>query len=342
MLPAGALPSPEQRAADLRALARLLAQWVTGGADPAATPGLLPGVRRALAAAALGEGSPATGEELARLLSSAAASAEGVAAGGAPHQPVDLLVGRRTHPGLRRELNEDNFTVMQREVVWRGASHAIGIFAVADGMGGHSAGEIASRIIVETLEKKAGTELFAGDRGQPADPPSWVAESVLAANDAVFSHRKTRGTDMGSTVVLAYVVDTRAYIAHLGDSRAYWVGPDGLQQLTSDHSLVERLVAAGRISRAEARHHPQRNVIYKTVGDRLDAEPDVTEHTFEPGEALLLCSDGLSGMLDDEQIAAVIAAAPSPRQAVDALVQAANDAGGDDNITAILVHFAAR
>jgi serine/threonine protein phosphatase PrpC len=160
---------------------------------------------------------------------------------------------------------------------------------------------------------------------------------VEMANRKVFELRKSAGTDMGSTLVSAVLDGSRAYVAHVGDSRAYLINSQGIRQITTDHSLVERLIATNQITREEARHHPQRNVIYRTIGDKLKLEVDLSVHNLKVGDRLLLCSDGLSGMVDDPMIYQIVQGAASPQAACDALINAANAAGGEDNITAIIV-----
>jgi len=142
---------------------------------------------------------------------------------------------------------------------------------------------------------------------------------------------------MGSTLVTAVLDGNRAYIAHVGDSRIYLINTQEIRQLTTDHSLVERLIATNQITREEARHHPQRNVIYRTIGDKLRVDVDVSVHTLSPGDCLLLCSDGLCGLVDDQTIFRIVLKADTPQAACDALVDAANAAGGDDNISVILI-----
>ena len=144
---------------------------------------------------------------------------------------------------------------------------------------------------------------------------------------------------MGTTVVAVLIESDQACIAHVGDSRAYRINGAGIEQLTVDHSLVESLVAANQISREEARTHPQANVIYRTVGDNPHVVVDLKRITLAPGDFLLLCSDGLSGMLTDEMIREIILGASSPQAACDALVEAANRAGGEDNCTVILIEL---
>jgi protein phosphatase len=142
---------------------------------------------------------------------------------------------------------------------------------------------------------------------------------------------------MGSTMVAAVIEGSTAYVTHVGDSRVYLINSQGIRQLTVDHSLVERLVATNQITREEARRHPQRNVIYRTIGDKAKLELEVTVHRLKPGDQLLLCSDGMSGMVEDQTIYRIVSSASSPQQACDDLIAAANQAGGDDNISVIVV-----
>jgi protein phosphatase len=129
----------------------------------------------------------------------------------------------------------------------------------------------------------------------------------------------------------------QAYVTHIGDSRAYLINTAGIHRLTTDHSLVERLIATNQITREEARVHPQRNVIYRTIGDKATVDVELSTHKFDVGDYLLLCSDGMSGMVDDATLQRSVLAAASPQAACDALIRAANDAGGDDNISVIIV-----
>jgi protein phosphatase len=217
----------------------------------------------------------------------------------------------------------------------------MGVFVVADGMGGHAAGELASGTIVNIIARKALAELMPAQAEKPACE-DWLRQAVQAANQEVFTLRKSKGTDMGSTLVSAVLEGNRAYIAHVGDSRAYLIQASGIQQITIDHSLVERLVATHQITRQEARHHPQRNVIYRTVGDRSEIEVEITVRKLAVGDQLLLCSDGLSGMVDDEVIQDIVLQSTSPQAACEALINAANAAGGEDNVTAILIKITQR
>jgi serine/threonine protein phosphatase PrpC len=218
-------------------------------------------------------------------------------------------------------------------------SQPVGVFVVADGMGGHSGGEMASGAIVNLFAQKSVAELLPGQITQKDDydQSEWLRETVEAANQEVLKLRKSVGTDMGSTMVAVVLEKNRAYIAHVGDSRVYLINEQGIKQLTIDHSLVERLIATQQITREEARVHPQRNVIYRTIGDKPKVEVDVQSLDLSVGDALLLCSDGLTGMVQDRAIFNIVQGTSSPQMACDELINAANAAGGEDNIAAVMI-----
>jgi protein phosphatase len=168
----------------------------------------------------------------------------------------------------------------------------------------------------------------------------WLKDSVNGANKAVFDLRTAAGTDMGSTLVMAVMDGLRVHLANVGDSRAYLVNKQGIQRVSTDHSLVERLIATGQIRRDEGRTHPQRNVVYRTIGDKEQVDADVFTLAIEPGDRILLCSDGLWEMLEDETTLQIIRESANPQAACEKLVAAANTAGGEDNITALLIEAA--
>jgi protein phosphatase len=321
------------RQPDVRALAAFLYQWLTGKTqferDPRIKPGLSQVFEQALSAPGF-----TTGWELAYAFEQALQDLIDA-------QAVDYEFGRRTHVGMIRDLNEDSLLTLELNRTQQSISQPIGVFVVADGMGGHAAGELASGTIVNTIAQKALAELMPAQAEKP-DCGDWLRQAVEAANREVFSLRKSKGTDMGSTLVSAVLEGNRAYIAHVGDSRAYLIQASGIQQITIDHSLVERLVATHQITRQEARHHPQRNVIYRTVGDKSEIEVDISVRKLAVGDQLLLCSDGLSGMVDDEAIRDIVLQSTSPQAACEALINAANAAGGEDNVTAILIKITQR
>lgn len=232
--------------------------------------------------------------------------------------------------GLRRELNEDSMVMLE-------ADAPCGLYVVADGMGGHEAGEIASGLTVQTIQHH-----FMENPPSPTGPvDEWLKSAVAAANEAVLAQQGSRTEDrkMGSTLVMALVMDGQAHIANVGDSRAYIVNSTSIRQISVDHSLVERLVQIGQLTREEARTHKQKNVIYSTVGDKEDMEIGLYHVKLQPGDRLLLCSDGLSGMLTDEEIQVISRNRPEPASACKSLIEAAKMAGGHDNITTIIVQM---
>ncbi len=255
---------------------------------------------------------------------------------------VTLVVGYCTDVGQERSLNEDSLLTLDLTPVFRSKSATVGLYAVADGMGGHEAGDVASHAAITTVAQMAIRDVLRpAAAGEPLpDLGEWLTQASQAASKAVYDRRREAGTDMGTTLVMALFVGDTATIANVGDSRAYHLKPDGIAQVTVDHSLVERLVATGQIKPEEAANHPQKNVIYRVVGDKASVENDVYERRLAPGEALLLCSDGLDGMVDDEQIWQVWRTSTSPQEACERLVEAANEAGGVDNIATVIVRVA--
>ena len=252
---------------------------------------------------------------------------------------VDLRVGRKTDVGKRRQLNEDSLCVLELVSNNQSINQPLGLYVIADGMGGHEGGEIASGLTINSIAQQAVQDLLlpATSGKELPDLPQWLVTAVMAANTAVYEKGKLSNNDMGTTVVAALVNDNEAFIAHVGDSRAYLVGPARIEQITTDHSLVERLIATGQITREEARDHPQGNVIYRTIGDREQIDVDINAIQLVAGDCLLLCSDGLSGMITDETIHNLVTSAASPQDACQALIQAANTADGEDNITVIII-----
>lgn len=261
--------------------------------------------------------------------------------GGRDASPARLCFGFRTDVGRLRKLNEDSYLVLDLSCNNRSTGRTLGLFVVADGMGGHDSGEIASGLFIQTFARHAAAnllvEMMSADEFAPDRLVAKLEEAVQAGNKAVYERAQQAGNDMGTTAVAALVIDNEAYVAHVGDSRAYLINAAGVRQITTDHSLVERLVAAGEITRHQARYHPHAHVIVRTIGDSPAVEIDRNYVRLLAGDALLLCSDGLSNMISEEGLRQVISGAKSPQVACDALVAAANDAGGEDNITVILV-----
>jgi protein phosphatase len=205
------------------------------------------------------------------------------------------------------------------------------IFVVADGMGGHLAGDVASRTAIETITQM--TRSVA-----PGDPGA-LKSYVTEANSAIWGKGKDDPNlaGMGTTCTLIYLDGGVAHIAHVGDSRAYLLRGVELTQLTEDHTLVERMVQEGRLKREDAPRHPQRSIITRALGVDQGVDVDVQDESLQDGDRLLICSDGLSSMVDDTAIARHLREHDDPQSAADALVEAANAAGGEDNITVIVL-----
>lgn len=208
------------------------------------------------------------------------------------------------------------------------------LFIVADGMGGHKAGDTASRMCVEEVVK----EILHTDKKTPV---SVFEQAVMAANMAVYERavQDEALAGMGTTMVGAVVEDSTAYIVNIGDSRLYHMR-DSLRQITVDHSLVEEMVQSGEIQKEEMRTHPNKNIITRALGTAATVQPDCFEIEVKEGDVLLLCSDGLSNMLEDDRIEHIVKENIEDMEAAgQSLVRQANEAGGRDNISVILVRL---
>lgn len=250
-----------------------------------------------------------------------------------------LKVGWVTDVGEVRSHNEDTALIVTAAHDCDDALSEFGLFVLADGMGGHQAGEVASSLAARVVAHHILRQFYLPtlisqehDASQPALNEALV-NAVRAANGAVADQVPGAGT----TLTCALVLGPRAHIAHVGDSRAYIVTEEGLDQATHDHSLVDRLVELGQLTRDEAAIHPQKNVLYRAVGQSDVLEVDTYVRTIPPGGRLLLCSDGLWGMVGETEMADIVQTTSSLQAACESLVAAANRAGGRDNITAILV-----
>jgi serine/threonine protein phosphatase PrpC len=206
-------------------------------------------------------------------------------------------------------------------------------------MGGHAGGEIASRLAISTVAHHVLAELVIpalADNVTEALQPLIVA-AVQEANRAIWEHAQAIGSDMGTTCTVALLLGHALYIGHVGDSRVYLVTPTGMRLITSDHSAVGRLIQLGQLDPMEARAHPLRSQLYRTVGQHPEVLVDFIYQPIGDATHLLLCSDGLWGMLDEEVLRDVLEHAVWPQDACHELVARANLAGGDDNIAAIVV-----
>jgi len=250
-----------------------------------------------------------------------------------------LRVGRASNVGHVRDHNEDVLLTLETSQLGAQPADPLGWFALADGMGGHQSGEVASSIAVRVVTSEVLQELFhsylfseARDASQPPLSEA-LSNAVLAANRAVHDQVPHGGT----TLTCALILGDRVYLAHVGDSRAYLYADNHLRQITQDHSLVDRLVALGQITPSDALHHPQRNILYRALGQSETVEVDTHIEPLPKQYRLLLCCDGLWGSVSEEQLIEALRTAATPQEVCDRLIEAANVAGGKDNITAVVV-----
>ncbi len=254
--------------------------------------------------------------------------------------PRRLSMGIAQHVGRVRTHQEDVLLVFTGELAGLEAMPSFGLFVVADGMGGHALGERASGIAARTVARTTLDGILPSILADPTlgtDRPSLqeVMENAMdAANRAVAVGVPDGG---GTTLTCALIIGQQAVLSHVGDSRAYIITDDAFEQLTRDHSLVQRLQELGQLSAAEAAIHPQRNVLYRAIGQGEGLEVDVDSRRLPPGAIILLCSDGLWGLVPDERILTIVRQNSSLQAGCEALVAAANAAGGPDNITAVMV-----
>jgi len=250
-----------------------------------------------------------------------------------------FLVGSAQSVGMVRDHNEDAILVMSSLSANNGGFLPIGLFILADGMGGHKHGEIASSLAVRTVAREVLRKVMIGLLDiHPAPPEEGIQEileqSVSEAHRIIM--REAHGG--GTTLTAVLIVNKQMSIAHVGDSRAYAITPEGqVNLLTRDHTLVKRMMELGHLTEEEASIHPQRNVLYRALGQGEPFRPDVSTSLVPAPGYLLLCSDGLWGLVSQTEIVHLIQTAPSPEIACQMLIEAANQAGGPDNISAILV-----
>lgn len=231
-----------------------------------------------------------------------------------------MKIGAKTDIGKVREQNEDSYGYRDH------------LFVLADGMGGHRAGEIASSIAVQTILAMD----FSGN-----SPDVVLKEAVYQANQAILNavEQDPGQYGMGTTITVLYLDKNLAYYTHIGDSRIYLYSRGSFQQLTNDHSLVAELVRSGTLTEAEAKNHPQRNILTQALGTERMPDLEIMKTPVFEGDKFLLCSDGLCGLLEETQIFSEISSGDEPQAIVDRLVSMANDAGGIDNITVILIEL---
>jgi len=234
-----------------------------------------------------------------------------------------------THRGKVRSHNEDSGGIYY-------SSNDQILAIIADGMGGHQAGDVASQMATSLIQKKWG-EMEKLD--QPDASEKWLSTVIAELNKSIFDYslKNTEYEGMGTTIVIAICTHEFITIAHIGDSRCYLLNENGFMQITEDHSLVNELLRAGQITKDDAEHHPRKNILLKALGTEEAVAEDVQTISWEEGNKLLLCSDGLTNKLSDEELKEFIQSGKDLKQTGLDMIQLANDRGGEDNISLIIL-----
>ena len=260
-------------------------------------------------------------------------------------RPLGFEVVTSTDPGIKRKYkpNEDSLFAVKGVRSLNGQMQQIGLFVVADGMGGHANGQDASRLAIQTIIDYMLPRLVSTE-GMSETPEKLLVDSVQQANQAVHEHNVKNGADMGTTVTATLIIDTTAHVANVGDSRTYlYRTSDGLSKVTRDHSVVASLVDEGIIKPDDIYTHPKRNQIYRSLGEKPFVEVDPFDVQLQAGDKMLLCSDGLWDMVRDPEIQHVLEVPiTDPQQLGDNLIKAAHAGGGEDNISVIVVNIVER
>lgn len=258
-----------------------------------------------------------------------------------PVNPIQLLVGSGQSAGRERSHNEDTLFVFNTILAGNETPLSVGIFIVADGMGGHQGGEIASSLAVRAAVDHLMTEIYLPLLNSEKQADEINFETVMRG--AVDEAQKLVIESVpggGTTFTAALVLNEQVHFAHVGDSRLYLLSSDSTVRIcTRDHSLIRRLVDLGQLTEEEAAVHPQRNVLYRALGQTEAFEADLDSFQLKHGSVMMICSDGLWGLLDDDAMFDIISSHTSAMGACKELVEAANNAGGPDNISVILVAF---
>lgn len=256
-------------------------------------------------------------------------------------EPSQLIVGIGRNCGRQREKNEDAVFTHTSTIAAASTSLPFGVYVVADGMGGHKFGDKASEIAARTMGDHIISRLYSPLFGPQPNPPNEALQEIMKMGFFYAHENITKLTSSGGTTLTAVlIIGTQMTIAHVGDSRAYGVFLDGrMQLLTRDHSLVKRLEELGQISPEEAAMHPQKSMLYRALGQGDAPEPDIFTASLPHPGYLLICSDGLWGVISEDDMFKIISEAPNPPRACQNLIDAANAAGGPDNITVVLVRM---
>lgn len=249
-----------------------------------------------------------------------------------------LIYGQASDVGMVRDNNQDSLfslTLMSRSADNRPDS---GLFIVADGAGGHNDGEKASALAISLFAAQVMNQVYIPFLANDDDRPP-VVEVLATAAQKINEEVIRKVPDSATTLTAVTIIGGLAYIAHVGDSRCYLITQSGAEQLTRDHSLVQRLIELGQLTPEEARSHQQRSVLYQVIGQTDTLDADTFTRRLPPGSRLLLCCDGLWSYLSNEEIAEIVMSYDNPQEACDKLVELANDLGGEDNISVIVVRM---
>ncbi|MEE8423886.1 MAG: Stp1/IreP family PP2C-type Ser/Thr phosphatase [Thermodesulfobacteriota bacterium] len=242
---------------------------------------------------------------------------------------MERLAYGATDIGSKRDNNEDFFALSPEK----------DIYIVADGMGGHNAGEVASQNAVRMVDEFFTPETLTGMREEQMKIQEALVNSVVAAHESVMDESRSneKYSGMGCTIVVAFIHDQILYTCHVGDSRAYIINPSAVTQITNDHSKVGDLVRAGQMTSEEARHSPLKNRITQAIGGSLGIVPELNQRPLSKDDYLLFCTDGLWDMLSDEEIRHLVMKGGTTEEICTRLIEKANEAGGKDNITVVVV-----
>lgn len=239
------------------------------------------------------------------------------------------MVFAKTDIGKAREINQDFYYISSPE-------EKLQLYILADGMGGYKGGEVASNMATEAVKKYI-QDNFEKIEKEKNEILKLVNNAIQYANMVVYEKSKEQKEleGMGTTLEVCLIYNNKAYIGHIGDSRVYRIRKGVMRKLTKDHSYVQQLVEDGKITREEANTHPKKNMLTKALGCTAYVEPDIRVRNFEAGDIFIMCSDGLTNMVSEEKIFDVVTS--GPEKAADILIQEANEAGGYDNITVVII-----
>jgi serine/threonine protein phosphatase PrpC len=257
----------------------------------------------------------------------------------APPLSQGLAAAAMRHIGQERETNQDNVFALVTTLPTEETSLQVGLFAVADGMGGHEGGDIASRLAIRAVVYHILNHFVLPtlNNNTMEDMQSLLVMAVQEANRAIWEYAEKAGSDMGSTCTAALIIGHAIYIAHVGDSRLYLLEGETLEAATTDHSAVGRLIELGHLEPSASREHPLRNQLYRAIGQQPRVEVDFLYQPLGACTHVLLCSDGLWGMASEEEMAVILRENSIPQNACQQLIECANAHGGEDNISVVVV-----